>query len=96
VAAERNSVTAPGRSVGAKAGGYAEHDMNLIDLIVLVCSLTNPGFCHEEHLLFQSQGSPRSCVMQAQPYLAQWIGDHPTYQIKQWHCEWPDVEPGKA
>jgi hypothetical protein len=69
--------------------------MNLVDLIVLVCSLANPAACQEEHLLFQSQGSLRSCMMQAQPYLAQWIGDHPSYKIVRWHCEWPDAEDKK-
>ena len=70
--------------------------MNFVDLIILVCSLTNPASCREQHLLLQTQGSLNSCIMQAQPYLAKWIGDHPNYQIIRWHCEWPDAEDKKT
>jgi hypothetical protein len=70
--------------------------MNFVDLIVVVCSLTNPASCKEQHLLLQTEGSLNSCIMQAQPYLAKWIGDHPSYQIVRWHCEWPDAEDKKT
>ena len=63
----------------------------MMDLIVTVCSLLNPAACQDQHLLFDSQnGSLRTCVMQAQPYLAQWIGEHPGLRIIRYHCEWPD------
>ncbi len=51
--------------------------MNMVDLIVLACSIVNPGACQTHHLLFQSSGSLRACMAQAQPYLAQWVGEHP-------------------
>lgn len=69
--------------------------MNLVDLIVLACTLANPNACHEYHVLFQSSGSLQSCMSQAQPYLAQWAGEHPAYQIRRWRCAWPDQEGGK-
>ena len=69
--------------------------MNLVDLILLACTLANPTGCREYHLLFQTSGSLRSCMMQAQPYLAQWAGEHPGFQIKRWRCAWPDQEEGK-
>jgi hypothetical protein len=69
--------------------------MNLVDLIVLVCSLANPTACREEHLLVETQGSLEACVMQAQPYLAHWIGEHPSLRIVRWHCEWPNAEGTK-
>ena len=31
-------------------------------------------------------------MMQAQPYLAQWAGDHPVERIASYHCAWPDQE----
>jgi hypothetical protein len=34
-------------------------------------------------------------MMQAQPYLAQWVGEHPAYQVTRWRCAWPDQEDGK-
>ena len=27
--------------------------------------------------------------MAAQPYFAQWIGDHPQWMVKEYHCEYP-------
>jgi hypothetical protein len=70
--------------------------MQLIDLILLACSLTSPGACHEFHVLFQSAGSLQACTMHAQPYLAQWVGEHPNYRIARWHCAWPDHEEQKS
>ncbi len=66
--------------------------MNLIDLVVLVCSLANPTACEEQHILFESQGSLRTCMFQAVPYLAGWVGDHPGLRVVRWHCDWPDHE----
>jgi hypothetical protein len=73
-----------------------ESTMNLIDLIVLACTLGSPGTCQEYHLLYQSAGSPRACAMQAQPYLAQWIGEHPNLRVARWHCAWPQQEDEKT
>lgn len=70
--------------------------MNLVDLIVLACTLANPSVCREYHLLVQSSGSLRACMMQAQPYLAQWIGDHPNLRVARWRCAWPDQEDQKT
>jgi hypothetical protein len=70
--------------------------MQLVDLIVLTCSLASPGACHEYHLLFQTAGSLRSCTNEAQPYLAQWIAEHPNVHVVRWHCAWPDQEDGKS
>ena len=69
--------------------------MNLIDLIVVACSLANPGACRDYHLLFQSSGSLAQCTMQAQPYLAQWASEHPNLRIIRWHCAWPRQEDEK-
>jgi hypothetical protein len=66
--------------------------MNLIDLVVLVCSLANPTSCGERHLILDAQGSAAQCSMQAQPYLAQWIGEHPGLRIARWRCMWPQLE----
>ena len=46
--------------------------------------------------MFQSAGSLRTCTMQAQPYLARWIGEHPNLRVARWHCAWPGQEDEKA
>ncbi len=66
--------------------------MNLVDLIVFVCSIANPSVCKEQHLLFESGGSLRACMMQAEPYLAQWVGEHPDMKVVRFHCAWPENE----
>jgi hypothetical protein len=70
--------------------------MNLVDLIIVVCSLASPSACQERHLLFESHGSLTACMMQAQPYLAQWIGEHPGVRIASYRCDWPDHEGEKT
>jgi hypothetical protein len=70
--------------------------MNLVDLIILVCSLANPADCSERHLLFEAHGSLKACMMEAQPYLAQWVGEHPNERIARWRCAWPDTEDRKT
>jgi len=37
----------------------------------------------------------RACMMQAQPYLAQWVGEHPDVRVAKWRCAWPDQEGDK-
>jgi hypothetical protein len=66
--------------------------MNVIDLVILVCALAGGGKCEERHLLVESHGSLEACMMQAQPYLAQWIGEHPKLRIAAFHCAWPETE----
>jgi hypothetical protein len=69
--------------------------VQLVDLILLACSLTNTSECREYHILFETGGSLQSCMMQAQPYLAQWVGEHPNYRVARWRCAWPDREDEK-
>jgi hypothetical protein len=66
--------------------------MNVVELIVMVCSLLNPQACSEKRFVFEASGSLKSCMMQAQPYLAQWAGDHPDERIASFHCAWPGQE----
>jgi hypothetical protein len=61
--------------------------MEMIEVIVTVCALVNPSQCEEQHLQFAEAGSLRQCAMNAQPYLAQWINQHPKWSVARWHCE---------
>jgi hypothetical protein len=69
--------------------------MSLIAIVFTVCALAQPDQCQEERIAYASQGSLKECVMSAQPYLAQWIDEHPTWGIKRFHCEYPSAN-GKA
>jgi hypothetical protein len=61
----------------------------MIEMIVTVCALAQPNQCEDQHLQYAGIGSLRQCAMNAQPYLAQWISQHPKWTIKRWHCEVP-------
>jgi hypothetical protein len=78
---------------GSPTSGNA---MQLVDLILLACTLASPGACREYHILIQTAGSLRACTMEAQPYLAQWIGEHPNFRVARWYCAWPDQEEEKG
>lgn len=61
--------------------------MDLIALLVTVCTSAQPAVCDERRLIFSSDAmSLRSCMMQAQPYIAQYIGERPTLELRSWRC----------
>lgn len=70
--------------------------MDLVDLILLACTLADPSSCREYHLMLQSSGSLEQCAMQAEPYLAQWVEAHPGERVARWRCAWPDEEDRKT
>lgn len=66
--------------------------MDLIAIVVTVCALAQPDQCEERRLEFNWNGSLKQCVMTAQPYIAQWIGEHPKWSIKSYRCEHPHMK----
>ena len=66
--------------------------MNAIDLVLTVCAVLSPATCEERHLVFSSNASLQQCVMAAQPYIAQWIGEHPKWTAVKWRCEFPRAD----
>jgi hypothetical protein len=63
--------------------------MELIQLVLTVCAVASPSVCEETHLTFSYHGSLAQCAMQAPPYIAQWVGDHPKWNAVRWRCEYP-------
>jgi hypothetical protein len=63
--------------------------MNFVEIVFLVCAIAQPDRCEDRHLQFEWQGSLQQCVMAAQPYIAQWIGEHPQWSVRKYHCEYP-------
>lgn len=55
-----------------------------IAIILTVCLQSNAASCREERIEFS--GSPMSCVIQAQPIVAEWGGDHPDWTVKSYTC----------
>ena len=60
--------------------------MGLIELIVTVCALSASSQC--EDFSFPADMSLHQCVMNAQPYIAQWINEHPKWVVVRWRCDY--------
>jgi len=66
--------------------------MELIDLVLTVCLMADPGKCRIEHLHFESRGSLTQCMFLAQPEIAKWSQEHPALRVVRWKCEYPKRE----
>src|SRR5437016_14457672 len=44
--------------------------------------------CEELHFSFSAGMSLNQCVMNAQPYIAQWINEHPKWVAMRWRCDY--------
>jgi hypothetical protein len=71
--------------------------MNFVELVLTVCTLAEPVACDERRLMFSSDsGSLQGCMMQAQPFIAQWSGEHPSLRVSRWRCVSPGAEGDKS
>jgi hypothetical protein len=61
----------------------------MIEIVLMVCKLTQPDVCEEQHLRMAWQGSLTRCTIEAQPFVAQWVGDHPQWTVKSFRCDYP-------
>jgi hypothetical protein len=62
--------------------------MGLIELVVTVCALTLPNQCEDQRLSFSADMSLNQCILNAQPYIAQWINEHPKWVAVRWRCKY--------
>jgi hypothetical protein len=69
-----------------------ERALGMIEIILTVCAIANPSNCEEKYLQFTFDGSIQQCMMAAQPYIAQWIGNHPEWMATKWSCDYPGHE----
>lgn len=66
--------------------------MDMVDLILTVCLIANPGNCRDEHLYFESRGSLFQCMMLAPTEIAKWSQEQPTLKVKRWKCAFPNKD----
>lgn len=57
----------------------------MIELAFIACLGTAPASCQEQSLLY-TDITPMTCMMSAQPALAQWVETHPKYTVAKWSC----------
>ncbi len=59
----------------------------VIELFAAVCLIDNPTKCKDVSLIYAAEAlTPMQCLMQAQPEVAKWIGEHPGWRIKRYSC----------
>ncbi len=64
----------------------------MIELVLTVCALAQPTACRDQHLLFESDNTPRQCMTIAPPFIAQWGEEHPEWFVQRWRCQYPKAE----
>lgn len=68
----------------------------MIELAFVVCLRTMPDQCEERRLSYLPDISLMTCMMQAQPQLAQWSEAHPNLTVARWTCQSADSRPVRA
>ncbi|EYD74840.1 hypothetical protein Rumeso_03607 [Rubellimicrobium mesophilum DSM 19309] len=58
----------------------------MIELVFVVCLTAAPNTC-EHHAMQFMDLTVMACMSGAQPQLAQWVGDHPSWRIQSWSCQ---------
>ena len=61
----------------------------MIVLAFVACLDADPKVCREYNLMFSETMTPMTCLMQAQPRLAEWTATHPGWNIGSWRCGRP-------
>ncbi len=58
----------------------------MIELIFIACMGTDPTSCEERSLIYTDL-TPMTCMMAAQPQLANWVATHPNWTVARWKCQ---------
>lgn len=57
----------------------------MIELVFVACLAGATEQCREHSLVYVDI-TPMTCLMGAQPQLAQWAEGHPAFRIESWKC----------
>lgn len=63
--------------------------MPIVELIVAVCLSAQPDVCSEKNFQFYEGSTMWGCMLQAQPWLADWSAHNPEWTVKAWKCGVP-------
>ena len=63
--------------------------MDVIDLVLTICLISNPTSCREERLHFENRGGLNNCMFLAPTAIAKWSGEHPKHKVVRWTCDYP-------
>jgi hypothetical protein len=66
--------------------------MEVVDLVLTICLLSDPTSCREERLHFEDRGGLHNCMFLAPTEIAKWSGDHPKVKVVRWRCDYPSKD----
>jgi hypothetical protein len=58
----------------------------MITLVLVVCLSSTPNVCHEERPPVDVS-SPMACLVRGEQIAAEWVGEHPKWQLTGWRCQ---------
>ena len=59
----------------------------MIELAFAACMIDHLWRCKDVHLSFEAASvTPRSCMMNGQFAMAEWVAEHPNWTIQKWSC----------
>lgn len=57
----------------------------MIELAFIACLTAEPAACEKKSLQY-TDVSPMTCIIGAQPMLAEWTATHPHWRVARWTC----------
>ena len=59
----------------------------MMTIILSACLVADPGQCKDFRLPLDGDMTATSCAMNAPPYFAQWMEEHPAWRVMRWKCQ---------
>jgi hypothetical protein len=62
----------------------------MIVRVFLACLRATPDLCQEQRISYLPEIGLMTCMMQAQPQLAEWLQSRPDLTVARWTCQFSD------
>jgi hypothetical protein len=59
----------------------------MLTIVLSACLISNPNQCRDFKIPLDVNMDALQCAMAAPPYFAQWVEEHPKWQIRRWKCQ---------
>ena len=66
--------------------------MDVIDLVLTICLISNPTSCREERLHFENRGGLNNCMFLAPTEIAKMVRGTSEAQVVRWKCDYPSKD----
>jgi hypothetical protein len=63
----------------------------MVELVILACLLKNPQQCDTFHIPFAPEMNLSQCVWRSTVHAAEWVAEHPSWQIRKLRCAEPET-----